>query len=136
MNVRKGLVVHENSDRQRPPEYLSGHHRSYNFLSCRIRSRHPWLGSAVYRAVGMKHYYLQVALSIDQLLNAILGGYADETLSARIWRNHCGNRWWKYAMWAVDAIFFLQPGHCQQSYLSEVARKHLPPVYRGQYNER
>lgn len=29
---------------------------------------------------------MQTAIAIDQLLNALLGGFADETLSARAWR--------------------------------------------------
>ncbi len=36
----------------------------------------------------------QVAIAIDQLLNALLGGWADETLSARMWR-HRGLPWWR-----------------------------------------
>ena len=32
-------------------------------------------------------YAYQVAISADQLLNAVLGGFADETLSSRIYRN-------------------------------------------------
>jgi len=38
----------------------------------------------------------QIAIAIDQFLNALLGDWADETLSARMWR-HRGLPWWREA---------------------------------------
>ena len=72
----------------------------------------------------------QVAIAIDQLLNAIFGGYADETLSARVYRNR--NRSWWWAMWLkiIDCIFFWQKAHCFESHNSELNRLHLPKNYR------
>ena len=66
----------------------------------------------------------QIAIAIDQLLNALLGGMADETLSARAHRT--GSAWEPF----IDALFFWQMGHCFQSYLSEKERKQLPQEYR------
>lgn len=66
----------------------------------------------------------QVAIAFDQLLNALLGGFADETLSARAHRTQSPLE--RY----IDAIFFWQPDHCADSYLSEKERKQLPPEYR------
>ncbi len=71
----------------------------------------------------------QVAIAIDQLLNTILGGWADETLSARMWR-HRGLVWWREARWLVDKLFFWQPNHCYQSFVSELQRKQLPADYQ------
>lgn len=71
----------------------------------------------------------QIAIAIDQLLNTILGGWADETLSARMWR-HRGLPWWQEARWLVDKLFFWQPNHCYQSFVSELQRKQLPEDYQ------
>lgn len=66
----------------------------------------------------------QIAIAFDQLLNALLGGMADETLSARAHRT--GSAWEPL----IDALFFWQTDHCFESYLSEKERKQLPPEYR------
>lgn len=71
----------------------------------------------------------QVAIAIDQLLNTLLGGWTDETLSARMWR-HRGLPWWREARWLVDKLFFRQPNHCYQSLVSELQRKQLPDDYQ------
>lgn len=65
----------------------------------------------------------QVAIAIDQLLNTLLGGMADETLSARAHRT--GSAWEPF----IDVLFFWQMGHCSQSYISEKERKQLPTEY-------
>ena len=66
----------------------------------------------------------QIAIAFDQLLNALLGGMADETLSAR------AHRTGSVLEPLIDALFFWQMGHCFQSYLSEKDRKQLPQEYR------
>lgn len=66
----------------------------------------------------------QIAIAIDQLANTLLGGMADETLSARAHRT--GSAWEPF----IDALFFWQIGHCFQSYISEKERKQLPTEYR------
>lgn len=71
----------------------------------------------------------QVAVAFDQLLNTLLGGYADETLSARAWRHHLdGSRTWP--RWIIDHLFFWQTNHCKEAYESELLRKQLPDIYR------
>lgn len=67
----------------------------------------------------------QIAIAIDQLVNALLGGYADETLSARAHRTQSPLE--RY----IDAIFFWDENHCRASYLSELERRQLPPQYRS-----
>jgi len=71
----------------------------------------------------------QFLISIDQVLNTVLGGWADETLSARAWRLRERSAFWKYAMHVINAIF-LDSTHCAKSYASELMRRQLPPEYR------
>ena len=66
----------------------------------------------------------QIAIALDQLFNALLGGYADETLSAR------AHRTGSVLEPLIDALFFWQADHCFESYLSEKERKQLPQEYR------
>jgi len=78
----------------------------------------------------MKQWLKQVAVAGDQLLNALIpGGWADETLSSRCWRQR-HQRGWGIARRVVDGLFFWQPHHCQGAYISELQRRHLPPEYR------
>lgn len=71
----------------------------------------------------------QILIAFDQLCNTLLGGMADETLSARAYRlEKERNRPWPRRI--IDAIFFFDPQHCQQSYGSEVLRKQLPKGYK------
>jgi len=80
-----------------------------------------------------------ILIAFDQLLNAILGGYPDETISARCWREK------RLLRYVIDGLFFWQfvyekrlynkivarwKGHCEQCYEWEMARKDLPEVYK------
>lgn len=67
----------------------------------------------------------QLFIALDQLANTILGGWCDETLSARVWRERC-----KPAIILIDALFFWQRHHCCGAYLSERKRKQLPRGYQ------
>lgn len=78
----------------------------------------------------MKFRGKQVLIAFDQLLNALLRGWADETLSARAWR--CRDRaFWGVARAVIDGLFFFEPNHCYQAYVGERARMQLPPEYRA-----
>lgn len=77
-------------------------------------------------------HFKQIAIAIDQLINTLVGGMADETVSARAWRLKDSSRRWRYARVFIDALFFWQSEHCYNSYLSEVERKQLPSEYREQ----
>ena len=66
----------------------------------------------------------QIAIAFDQLVNTLLGGMADETLSAR------AHRTGSVLEPLIDALFFWQADHCFESYLSEKERKQLPSEYR------
>ena len=71
----------------------------------------------------------QFLIAIDQLFNSVLGGYADETLSARAWRMQ-EYSYWDIARKAIDLIFFWEKDHCKESYLNEIRRKQLPSDYK------
>ena len=69
----------------------------------------------------------QILIALDQLGNALLGGYADETISARSWRNREQRPWLvKFINW-----LFNDPRHCQDSYESELRAAQLPAEYRN-----
>lgn len=78
----------------------------------------------------MKHPdYFQVLVALDQLINTLFWGYADETLSARAWRHHLkGDKDWIYKL--IDFLFFWQENHCKEAYESELERSQYPPAYR------
>lgn len=68
-------------------------------------------------------------IAIDQLGNALLGGWADETLSSRCWRMRHKQ---PYAFFraAIDGISFFEREHCRMSFESERRRLQSPPEVR------
>ena len=73
----------------------------------------------------------QVVVSIDQLANALLGGWADETLSSRAWRAaEKGRRPGVWLRPVLDLLFFWDRDHCRESYLSERDGRQYPPELR------
>ncbi len=74
----------------------------------------------------MKHWFLQVLIALDQLVNALCGGWADETLSA-----HAHRAGWTWRRRAINALFRWQSrDHCRASYESEMERRQMAPIYR------
>lgn len=73
----------------------------------------------------MKHWLLQSLIALDQFCNAFFcGGWADETLSSRAYR--------EYPRLAkiIDTLLWFDPEHCKTSYMSEAFRAQLPPEFR------
>ena len=70
----------------------------------------------------------QVLVAIDQLLNTLIGGYADETLSSRAHRRRLRGK--GGVAWAIDHLFFWQTEHCKTAYESELERSQLPVELR------
>lgn len=66
----------------------------------------------------------QVLIALDQLVNTLCGGMADETISARAWRSG-----WKRRELVINWLFN-DPNHCKDSYESEMLRRQLPAEYR------
>lgn len=72
----------------------------------------------------------QVLVAIDQFVNTMIGGYADETLSARAWRYSLeGRRKWLVKI--LNCLFFWQDNHCLEAYESEIYRRQYPEEYRN-----
>ncbi len=73
----------------------------------------------------------QVLISVDQLANALLGGWADETLSSCAYRmERAGRPWGRITRPLIDAIFFFQPNHCRNAFECERQRVQAPPETR------
>lgn len=75
-------------------------------------------------------YGKAVLIGLDQLVNAILGGWPDETLSSRCWRLSLAGREWPCRL--IDAVARLvgDRDHCRESYESERRGRQLPPELR------
>ena len=71
----------------------------------------------------------QFLIALDQTVNTIAGGWADETLSARAHRQQ-HKRHWAVSRRVINTIFFWQTDHCAESYESERVRFQLPAEYR------
>src|SRR5262245_55652676 len=67
----------------------------------------------------MLRYLFNLAIALDQVGNALLGGYANETLSARAARAmHAGRRWGCIFCKLADLI---HRDHCRYSYRRTLA---------------
>ena len=79
----------------------------------------------------MKQYLLNVAIAVDQALNALRGGSPDETLSAAAWRTEQKGRWLgRVFRPLIDLLFALfEKDHCRKSFESERNGRHLPKEY-------
>lgn len=73
---------------------------------------------------------LQPLIAVDQFINTLAGGWADETISARAYRCRYTKPHWYKVMKIIDSIFFWQTNHCKASFDSEQARSQLPVAYR------
>lgn len=79
-----------------------------------------------------KNYFIQILLSIDQFANTLLGGWADETLSSRSYRQRNKNKFWRFIQRIADFLFYWKdgPGHCAKAYDSEKQRLQVAPELR------
>ena len=80
----------------------------------------------------MKQYLLNVAIAIDQTLNALRGGSPDETLSAAAWRTEQEGRiLGRIFRPLIDMIFWpIERDHCRMAFESEQQGAHLPEEYQ------
>ena len=72
----------------------------------------------------------QIPIAIDQLINTICGGWADETISSVAWRKRQEGKGWAILRRVIDTLFFWQTNHCRSAYESEKNRRQLPPELR------
>ena len=77
----------------------------------------------------------QIPIAIDQFVNTLFGGWADETISRAAWRKRNEGKGWRFLRCLIDCIFFWQKDHCKQAYRSELDRKQLPEELRGDGHE-
>ena len=75
------------------------------------------------------HWLKQVLVAFDQFVNTLIGGWADETFSARCWRLRDRTVWGALRL-VVDALLFFDKNHCEESYKSELLRLQCPPELR------
>jgi hypothetical protein len=84
----------------------------------------------------LKEYFHNFFVALSQLVNTIIGGYPDESLSARAWRTSKNGAKAGIAFrYTIDALFYTftlgkDKHHCLNSYESEILRKHLPKQYK------
>lgn len=85
----------------------------------------------------MGRYLLNILIAVSQLGNTLLGGYPDESMSARAWRTGSRGRWpGRVTRPLIDALFFVltmgrDDNHCRDAYDSERLRGQFPDHYRG-----
>ena len=80
---------------------------------------------------GIKWHAKQILIGVDQLINTFLGGWSDETMSARCYSN--AQKYWYAKLGQIILDFIFRPwgkNHCEESYKSELERKHLPEEMR------
>ena len=78
----------------------------------------------------MKFWLNQNLIAFDQLINALIGGWADETLSSVAYRMELQGARAAPLRKLIDFIFFWQPEHCRQAYESERTRSQCSPETR------
>ena len=85
----------------------------------------------------MPKYFHNLLVACDQLVNADIGGWPDETLSSRCWRWHKdGVRSWPCRL--INTLFWwdrehrggTSVRHCELSWESERYGRQLPPELR------
>jgi lysozyme family protein len=75
-------------------------------------------------------YIVRVALAATRLLNAVLGGSANESLSSRAWRYRGHSRYGPVHQ-GINTLFFWQDNHCRHAYLAEKNRRDVPSELPG-----
>ena len=80
---------------------------------------------------GNLSYGKAVLIALDQLVNALAGGWPDETVSSRAWRwELAGARSWPRKLIDGLALIFGDRDHCRESFESERLGRQLPPEAR------
>lgn len=93
---------------------------SHYLLAARVLDMGNWI----------KEYIYQNFIALDQSVNVILAGSADETMSSRCYRlNHI--RTYRILELIVNVMFrpFQGPDHCLHAYEKEVLGRQLPTKF-------
>ena len=75
-------------------------------------------------------YTLKIGIALTQGMNAVIGGWPDESISSRSYRQRHKAFWGKMYV-VINYIFFWQKDHCKKAYNAEVERRHSPPETRN-----
>jgi hypothetical protein len=76
-------------------------------------------------------YGKAILIALDQLLNALVGGWPDETISSRAYRwDVSGVRSWPRRCIDRMAALLGDTDHCRESFASERLGRQLPPEAR------
>lgn len=75
-------------------------------------------------------YIKQNLIALDQSINSLFFGYADETISARTYRMSLKSKYWTILRRIIDTLFFFEKNHCYQAWISEYTKHQLPEEYR------
>lgn len=69
----------------------------------------------------MLRYVLNILIALDQLVNTLIGGYPDETLSASAYLGEREGKWYgRIFRPIIDFLFWpLQRDHCKRAFESE-----------------
>ncbi len=78
----------------------------------------------------MRFWIINVLVAFDQFINALFGGWADETISSRAYRMKDTTRAWRIWHAVINAVLFIQPDHCRIAYDYERNRWQMPPDLR------
>lgn len=84
----------------------------------------------------MRLYIFHILVALSQLGNALLGGYPDESMSARAHRTGSKGRWpGVVTRPLIDVFFYIvtfgrDKAHCLTAYESEHLRRQFPEHYR------
>lgn len=68
---------------------------------------------------------LHIAYAKDQVANTSIGGYWDEKISSRAWREQHNSKRWYYMRILIDFLFFMDEDHCYKSYKNEMLEAQL-----------
>lgn len=77
-------------------------------------------------------YFHNLLVAFDQLVNTILGGYPDETLSSHAYRSRSRSLFWQF-MYHVINFIMRDSLHCEQAYAKEID---LPPEYTQSWDDK
>lgn len=71
----------------------------------------------------MRIYLIRIFVAVSVLLNVLLGGYSNQTFSARNWG-------WKREgkpnlVWLIDTLLWFDKDHCMTAWTYWVVRKEL-----------
>jgi hypothetical protein len=64
----------------------------------------------------MAQYLINFLISLDQVINSLLGGSPKETLSSVAYRKDRDGEFWGFLRPFIDFIFMGVPTHCQHAY--------------------